>query len=104
VNAVSEEGVVKAIHVIPLKHVYFGRRANRADRALRLIRKYVARHFKEAEKIIISPDVNEYVWSRGREKPPRRVVVEIRFNKEDKTARVLLVRGKKVKTVETSVK
>lgn len=90
----SEErgNIVKAIHVIPLKRIYFGRRRNRSDRAIRLIRKYIARHFKEAEKIWIHPNVNEYIWSRGREKPPRRIVVEVRFDKEEKIARVLLVR------------
>ncbi|MCY0868850.1 MAG: 50S ribosomal protein L31e [Desulfurococcus sp.] len=86
--------VEKTVHVIPLKRVFFGRRSNRADRAIRLIRRYVARHFKEAERIIIDPSVNRYVWSRSREKPPRRVPVEIRFDRENKTARVLLKRVK----------
>ncbi|ACL11437.1 50S ribosomal protein L31e [Desulfurococcus amylolyticus] len=87
-------GMVKSVHVIPLKRVYFGRRMNRADRAIRLVRKYVARHFKDAEKIILDPELNKYIWSCGREKPPRRVVVEIRFNKNEKEARVFLKRVK----------
>lgn len=82
----------KTVHTIPLKRVYFGRRANRADRAVRLIKKYVARHFKEVEKIIIDPLVNAYIWSRGRVKPPRRVTVEVRVDKENKIAKVLLIR------------
>jgi large subunit ribosomal protein L31e len=89
----EERGVERVVHVIPLKRVYFGRRRNRADRAIRLIRRYVQRHFKEAQRVVISPEVNKYVWSRGREKPPRRVVVEIRFNKEEKIAKVLLARS-----------
>ncbi|MGC8982713.1 MAG: 50S ribosomal protein L31e [Desulfurococcaceae archaeon] len=84
-----------AIHVIPLKRVYFGRRSNRADRAVRLIKKYVKRHYKEAEKVVIDPSVNAYIWSRGREKPPRRIVVEIRYDRENKLAKVLLVRRAK---------
>ena len=88
----SESQVKKSTHVIPLARVYFGRRMNRADRAVRLIRRYVSRHFKQAEKIIIDPLVNKFVWSRGREKPPRRVVVEVRFDPNEKTARVLLAR------------
>lgn len=91
----SESSIVKSIHTIPLKKIYFGRRGNRADRAIRLIRKYVLRHFKEAESVVIDPSVNEYVWGRSRERPPRRVIVEIRFNREEKTARVLLLRRKK---------
>lgn len=97
----SESSIAKSIHVIPLKRIYFGRRSNRADRAVKLIRKYVSRHFKEAERIIVDPGVNEYVWSRSREKPPRRVVVEIRFNKEEKTARVLLMRKRFLKKQES---
>jgi len=90
----SQGSIVKSIHVIPLKRVYFGRRMNRADRAIRLIRKYVSRYFKEAEKITIDPVVNKYIWSRGREKPPRRIVVEIRFDREAKEAKVFLKRVK----------
>jgi large subunit ribosomal protein L31e len=89
----EEKGVEKEIHVVPLRRVYYGRRMNRADRALRLLKKYVARHYKEAERIIIHPAVNNFIWSRGREKPPRRVVVEVRFNKEEKVAEVLLARS-----------
>ena len=89
----SEQGqVVKTVHVIPLKRVYYGRRGNRADRAVRLIKKYVARHFKEAEKIVVDPAVNDYIWSRSREKPPRKVVVEIRLDKENKVAKAFLAR------------
>ncbi|MEM0000743.1 MAG: 50S ribosomal protein L31e [Desulfurococcaceae archaeon] len=83
------------LHIIPLRRVYFGRRKNRADRAIRLVKKYLARHYKEAEKIAVDPALNNYVWSRGREKPPRKVVVEVRFDKESKTLRVLLVRPSK---------
>lgn len=101
----SEEGkIIKSVHVIPLKRVYWGRRTNRADRAIRLIRKYVKRHFKEAERIIIDPAVNEYVWSRSREKPPRRITVEIRFDKEEKIAKVLLVRPTRAKILLTGSK
>ncbi|MGC9011429.1 50S ribosomal protein L31e [Thermogladius sp.] len=95
----SEAQVKRSVHVIPLSRVYFGRRMNRADRAVRLVRKYVARHYKQAEKIVIDPLVNKFIWSRGREKPPRRVVVEIRYDPEEKTAKVLLARSpRKTKT------
>lgn len=93
----EQKGVEKAIHVIPLKRVYFGKRYNRADRAIRLLKKYLMRHYKDAEKILIDPNVNNYIWSRGRYKPPRRIVVEVRYNKEEKTVRALLLRPSKYK-------
>jgi len=76
------------IYTIPLKRVYWGRRSNRADRAIRLIRKYVARHF-HVQQVILDPSVNEYIWSRGREKPPRRVTVRVIRIKDD-VVKVLL--------------
>jgi large subunit ribosomal protein L31e len=96
----SKSSVSKSIHVISLRRVYFGRRANRADRAVRLLRRYVTRHFKEAERVVIDPEVNAYIWSRSRKKPPRRIVVEIRFDKESKVASVLLVRESKWRSVK----
>lgn len=90
-------GVEGSIHIVSLKKVYFGRRKNRADRAVRLVKKYIVKHYREAEKITIDPAINNYLWSRGREKPPRRLILEVRFDKESKTARVFLVKPSKLK-------
>ncbi len=83
------------VYVVNLGRVYWGRRSNRADRAVRLIRRFVARHTK-ADIVKIMNDVNEYVWSRSREKPPRRVkiIVSIREeeNEEGEKVRVAVVR------------
>jgi len=70
------------VYVIPLSRVYWGRRTNRADRAVKLLREFVRRHAK-VDKVIIANEVNEYIWSRGREKPPRRVKVLIRIEEEE---------------------
>jgi len=100
----SLELVSKSIHVVPLKRLYYGRRMNRADRAIRLIKKYVLRHYKDVDRVMIDQRVNEYVWRRGREKPPRRVLVEIRIYRDEEEgvniAKVLLVR--RVKKTESS--
>lgn len=94
----SERRSVKtAITVIPLRSVYFGRRANRADRAIRLVREFVYRHNKEVERVIIDPSLNMYIWSRGRMKPPRKLLVKIVLDKESKVARVLLARSTRQK-------
>jgi large subunit ribosomal protein L31e len=71
------------VYVIPLRRVYWGRRSNRADRAVRLIRRFVARHTK-ADEVRILTDVNNIVWRRGREKPPEKG--------EEGTRRVAVVR------------
>ncbi len=96
--------------VIPLKKVYYGRRRIRAKRAIRIIRETVMRHFrKEGIKLVkISNEVNEYIWSRGIEKPPRKIKVVVEIREEEveeeegkqKVAYVLLPKSKKAKKVE----
>ncbi len=76
------------IYTIPLKRVYWGRRSNRADRAIRLIKRFAQRHF-HVRQVIIDPLVNEYIWSRGREKPPRRITIRI-IRISDDAVKVLL--------------
>ena len=75
-------------YVIPLKRIYWGRRSNRAARAIKYIRRFVMRHFG-TPNVVIDQSVNEEVWKRGIEKPPRRIVVVVEKIDED-TARVTL--------------
>lgn len=69
--------VVERIYVIPLRDAYEASRTRRAKKAISLIRKFAQRHMK-GEEVRISNGVNELVWSRGAEKPPRRITVLIR--------------------------
>jgi len=67
----------EALYVIPLQRVYWGgSRRTRGKRAVRLIREFVKRHFK-AERVIVDNMVNEYIFSRKIEKPPRRIAVKV---------------------------
>ncbi|MCG2863234.1 MAG: 50S ribosomal protein L31e [Vulcanisaeta sp.] len=69
---------VERVYVINLRRTREVSRTKRSPYAIRLIRKFVARHMKvEPDKVKIGNDVNEYVWSRGIEKPPRRVEVRV---------------------------
>ena len=81
--------VLEREYVIPLRKVYFLQRTKRAPRAIRLIKNFVKRHVK-AEKVVISNKLNEYIWSRGIEKPPRRVKVKV-IKTEDNVAKVFLI-------------
>jgi len=84
------------VFVVPLRRVYWGRRTNRADRAVKLVKAFVKRHMK-VDDVIISNEVNNYIWSRGREKPPRRVKILVSIKEEEKEeeeekARIAVVR------------
>ena len=80
--------VLEREYVIPLRKVYFLQRTKRAPRAVRFVRRFVKRHVK-AEKVIITNKVNEYIWSRSIEKPPRKIKVKV-VKTEDSVAKVYL--------------
>lgn len=76
----SEEAKVELerVYVINLRRTREVSRTKRSPYAIRLIRRFVARHMKvEPEKVKIDNSVNNIVWSRGIEKPPRRVEVKV---------------------------
>ena len=76
------------ILVIPLRAAWAASRTDRAPRAIKAIREYVKRHLKP-DRIFIDAVLNEYIWSPGREHPPRSVrVTAIQF--EDGSAVVSL--------------
>lgn len=87
-----EEIVEEKIYTIPLGRVWISPRKKRAPRAIRLIKSFIQRHMKikteveemeeEAERLVISNEVNEKIWSRGIEKPPRKIRVRAVKDKE----------------------
>jgi len=78
------------IYVINLSRLYWIGRSRRAPKALRKIKEFLKRHTK-AEKIIIDESINEYVFSRAYDKPPRKVAVRvIPVDKEGKILKAVL--------------
>jgi large subunit ribosomal protein L31e len=90
----EEEIVEERIYTIPLGKALVRPPKRRAPRALQLIRVFLNKHMKlemhvEAEeekselpKLIISNEVNEKVWNRGIEKPPRKIRVRAAKDKD----------------------
>ena len=61
--------------LVPLRNAWNITRYKRAPRAMQIIREQVIRHLKvrEDEELYIDPEVNEHIWKRGIENPPRKV-------------------------------
>jgi large subunit ribosomal protein L31e len=72
----GDEVVTRTV-VVPLGNAIKGiPRAKRAARAIKEIRKVVARAMKENESAVwIFGDVNEAIWARGRARPPMKIKV-----------------------------
>jgi large subunit ribosomal protein L31e len=83
----EEEFVEEKIYTIPLAKALVRPPKKRAPRAMQLIKAFVTKHMKmnmraeveeekgEMPRLIITNDVNEKVWSRSIEKPPRKIRV-----------------------------
>lgn len=75
------EIVLEREYVIPLREAYEASRRRRAKRAINLIKEFAERHMKASE-VKLSEGVNRLVWSRGIEKPPRRIKVVMRKDRD----------------------
>ena len=87
----EEEIVEEKFYTIPLRRAWVSPRKKRAPRAMRILKSFVKKHMKlrteaegeeEAEKLVISNEVNEKIWGRGIEKPPRKIKVRAVRDKE----------------------
>jgi len=82
-EAEAEDIVEERIYTVPLSRAWIGPRNKRAPRAIRILRNFIMRHMKiDEESLKISNEVNERVWSRGIQKPPRKIRIRAVKNKE----------------------
>ena len=88
----EEEIIDERIYTVPLRKAYWtGSRLRRSNRAVRILREYVEQHMKP-EEVVIQPEVNERIWERGIQKPPRRIRIRATKN-SDNLVRVYLAEG-----------
>ena len=91
----EEEIVEERIYTVPLGKAWIMPPHKRTPRAMRMLRIFITKHMKlEAKKegeteeeeepgqLIISNEVNERMWTRGVEKPPRKIRVRAAKDKE----------------------
>ncbi|MHA1708136.1 MAG: 50S ribosomal protein L31e [Candidatus Heimdallarchaeaceae archaeon] len=67
----------------------------RTPRAIRLLKEFILKHTK-ADVVQITEELNEFMWKRGIQKPPRKVKVKaiIETIDEEKIATVELIKEK----------
>jgi large subunit ribosomal protein L31e len=100
----DEEFVEERIYTIPLGKAWVRPPKKRAPRAMQMVKAFITKHMKlavrveekeekeELPKLIVSNDVNEKVWGRGIEKPPRKIRVRAAKDK-DGNVTVFLAEG-----------
>jgi large subunit ribosomal protein L31e len=90
----EEEIVEERVYTVPLGKCWIAPPNRRASRALRIIRGFVVKHMKleargkeeegeeEPKRLVIDNGVNERVWGRGVEKPPRKIRIRAAKDRE----------------------
>jgi len=71
------------IFTIPFRKIYEARRMIRAKKASHFVKIFLARHMKvDEENVKIGKGINEKIWMRGIQKPPRRIKIHVLKNEE----------------------
>lgn len=91
----EEEIVEERIYTIPLGRAHVRPQRKRTPRAMSILKSFLIKHMKletrktaeieeeeEPKKLIISNEVNEKIWGKGVEKPPRKIRVRAAKDKE----------------------
>jgi|WetSurMetagenome_2_1015567.scaffolds.fasta_scaffold765997_1 large subunit ribosomal protein L31e len=90
----EEEIVEERTYTIPLQKALVRPPKKRAPRAMQLLKIFVTKHMKlemkvseeeeeeELPQLIISKEVNERIWAKGIEKPPRKIRVRAAKDKD----------------------
>lgn len=88
----EEEIVEERIYTIPLSRAWIQPPKKRAPRAVRMVKSFIQKHMKikteaeeegeEPERLVLSNEVNQKIWSRGIKEPPRNIRVRAVKDKE----------------------
>ena len=90
----EEEIVEERTYTVPLSRALVRPPKKRAPRAMQLLKAFIIKHMKlemkvseeeeeeELPQLIISQEVNEKIWDRGIEKPPRKIRVRAAKDKD----------------------
>jgi large subunit ribosomal protein L31e len=92
----EEEIVEERTYTVPLGKAWIMPPRKRTPRAIRMLRTFVVKHMKleavkegeateeeeEPKNLVISNEVNEKMWERGVEKPPRKIRIKAAKDKD----------------------
>jgi large subunit ribosomal protein L31e len=90
----EEEIVEERVYTVPLGKAWIMPPRKRTPRAVRMLRSFITKHMKleartegeveeeEPRSLVITDGVNEKMWERGVEKPPRKIRVRATKDKD----------------------
>jgi len=80
---------LERIYTVPLGEVYKAPRNKRVPKAVKMLKAFIAKHMKaEDQSVLLSENLNKYLWRNSIQKPPRKV--KVRLIKEAEEVRAYL--------------
>ena len=80
----EEDIVEERVYTVPLSKAWISPRTRHSPRAVRILRGFVVKHMKvDEDSVKITNEVNEKIWGRGIQKPPRKIKVRVTKDSED---------------------
>jgi len=70
----AEPIIEERLYTVPLGRTRNVPHYKRSKKAVTILREFLMRHLKP-EELVIAPELNEYIWSRGVKNPPRKVKI-----------------------------
>ena len=81
----EEKKIIKeSVHTINLRKAFDCPRTSRVKYAAREVKNYIKKHTRKEP--IVDPSVNEALWAKGIQNPPRRIKVKIQEEEKRATA------------------
>lgn len=80
----EEDIVEERVYTVPLSKAWISPRTRHSPRAVRILKGFVVKHMKvDEDSVKITNEVNEKIWGRGIQKPPRKIKVRVTKDSED---------------------
>jgi len=96
---------LERIYTVPLRDAYKTVKTKRTSRAAKILKSFLARHMKtQVERVKISGEVNSLLWTKGMEKPPRRIKVKVKRDAKGDVTVTLIEEPKQEKSVKSEEK
>lgn len=90
---------LERIYTVPLAVAYEAPRHKRVPNAVKVLRAFISRHMKsDGLKVSISASLNDFLWARSIQKPPRKI--KIRAVKNDSGVMVTLAEETPLKSTK----
>ena len=87
----KKEVIEERVYTIPFRHAWIAPIKNRSPRVIMILKSFMKKQMK-TDNLVISREVNDYIWKKGIKGAPRKIRIRAIRNKDGITT-VYLAKG-----------